>query len=171
MSRLSRAPKPIVPVAGQVVMVDIIEQPSAQCAGHRASVTEIVGNYADPGMEIEIALRKHELPYEFSKEGLAEAKKLPDVVRPADKKGREDITHLPLVTIDGETARDFDDAVYCERQGKGYRLIVAIADVSHYVKERGDLDLDAYERGNSVYFPAPRDSHAAGEDLQWPVLG
>ncbi|MDE2599741.1 MAG: ribonuclease R [Rhodocyclaceae bacterium] len=152
MGRLSRAPKPIVPVAGQVVMVDIIEQPSrnAQAIGR---VTEIVGNYADPGMEIEIALRKHELPYEFSKEGLAEAKKLPDVVRPADKKGREDITHLPLVTIDGETARDFDDAVYCERQGKGYRLIVAIADVSHYVKERGDLDLDAYERGNSVYFP------------------
>lgn len=140
------------PVAGQVVMVDIIEQPTrnAQAIG---KVREIVGNYADPGMEIEIALRKHELPYEFSKEGLAEAKKLPDIVRPADKKGREDITHLPLVTIDGETARDFDDAVYCERQGKGYRLIVAIADVSHYVKERGDLDLDAYERGNSVYFP------------------
>ncbi|HWT53396.1 MAG TPA: ribonuclease R, partial [Rhodocyclaceae bacterium] len=140
------------PVAGQVVMVDIIEQPTrnAQAIG---KVTEIVGNYADPGMEIEIALRKHELPYEFSKEALAEAKKLPDIVRPADKKGREDITHLPLVTIDGETARDFDDAVYCERQGKGYRLIVAIADVSHYVKERGDLDLEAYERGNSVYFP------------------
>ena len=140
------------PVAGQVVMVDIIEQPTrnAQAIG---KVTEIVGNYADPGMEIEIALRKHELPYEFSKESLAEAKKLPDIVRPSDKKGREDITHLPLVTIDGETARDFDDAVYCERQGKGYRLIVAIADVSHYVKERGELDLEAYERGNSVYFP------------------
>lgn len=140
------------PVAGQVVMIDIIEQPTrnAQAIGR---VTEVVGNYADPGMEIEIALRKHELPYEFSKEALAEAAKLPDIVRPADKKGREDITHLPLVTIDGETARDFDDAVYCERQGKGYRLIVAIADVSHYVKERGELDLDAYERGNSVYFP------------------
>ncbi len=146
------AKAPAQPVAGQVVMVDIIEQPSrnAQAIGR---VTEIVGNYADPGMEIEIALRKHELPYEFSKEAEAEAKKLPDIVRPVDKKGREDITHLPLVTIDGETARDFDDAVYCERQGKGYRLIVAIADVSHYVKERGDLDLDAYERGNSVYFP------------------
>jgi ribonuclease R len=140
------------PVAGQVVMIDIIEQPTrnAQAIG---KVTEVVGNYADPGMEIEIALRKHELPYEFSKEAEAEAKKLPDIVRPVDKKGREDITHLPLVTIDGETARDFDDAVYCERQGKGYRLIVAIADVSHYVKERGALDLDAYERGNSVYFP------------------
>ena len=152
LSRLSRAPKPIVPVAGQVVMVEIIEQPSrnAQAIGR---VTEIVGNYADPGMEIEIALRKHELPYEFSKAAESEARKLPDIVRPADKKGREDITHLPLVTIDGETARDFDDAVYCERQGKGYRLIVAIADVSHYVKERGDLDLGAYERGNSVYFP------------------
>ncbi|HWU85413.1 MAG TPA: ribonuclease R, partial [Rhodocyclaceae bacterium] len=152
LSRLSRAPKPIVPVAGQVVMVDIIEQPTrnAQAIG---KITEVVGNYADPGMEIEIALRKHELPYEFSKGAETEAKKLPDIVRPSDRKGREDITHLPLVTIDGETARDFDDAVYCERQGKGYRLIVAIADVSHYVKERGELDLDAYARGNSVYFP------------------
>ena len=140
------------PVAGQVVMVDIIEQPNrnAQAIGR---VLQVLGNYADPGMEIEIALRKHELPFEFSKEAEAEAKKLPDAVRPADWKGREDITQLPLVTIDGETARDFDDAVYCERQGKGYRLIVAIADVSSYVKERGALDLDAYERGNSVYFP------------------
>jgi ribonuclease R len=140
------------PVAGQVVMVDIIEQPTrnAQAIGR---VTEVVGNYADPGMEIEIALRKHELPYEFSKAALQEAEKLPDEVRKTDWKGREDITHLPLVTIDGETARDFDDAVFCERQGKGYRLIVAIADVSHYVKERGELDLGAYERGNSVYFP------------------
>lgn len=148
-ARAKAAPQP---VAGQVVMVDIIEQPTrnAQAIG---KVTEIVGNYADPGMEIEIALRKHELPFEFSKAALAEAKKLPDVVRPADKKGREDITHLPLVTIDGETARDFDDAVYCEKQGKGYRLIVAIADVSHYVKVGGALDEDAYERGNSVYFP------------------
>jgi ribonuclease R len=146
------AKAPAQPVAGQVVMVDIIEQPNRNTHAI-GKISEIVGNYADPGMEIEIALRKHELPFEFSKEGLAEAKKLPDIVRPADKKGREDITHLPLVTIDGETARDFDDAVYCERQGKGYRLIVAIADVSHYVKERGDLDLDAYERGNSVYFP------------------
>jgi ribonuclease R len=104
-------------------------------------------------MEIEIALRKHELPYEFSSEALTEAKKLPDAVRKMDWKGREDVTGLPLVTIDSETARDFDDAVYCERQGKGFRLVVAIADVSHYVTAGGSLDTDAYARGNSVYFP------------------
>ena len=138
--------------AGQVVMVEIIEQPSkhAQPIGR---IVEVLGDYADPGMEIEIALRKHELPFEFAKEVLAEAKKLPDGVRKSDWKGREDITGLPLVTIDGETARDFDDAVYCERQGKNYRLLVAIADVSHYVPVATALDQDAYARGNSVYFP------------------
>ena len=145
----SKAPKL---KAGQVVMVDIIEQPSktSQPIGR---VVEVLGNYADPGMEIEIALRKHDLPFEFSEEALAQAKKLPDVVTKADWKGREDLTSLPLVTIDGETARDFDDAVYCEAQGKGFRLIVAIADVSHYVTIDSPLDRDAYERGNSVYFP------------------
>jgi ribonuclease R len=146
--------------AGQVVVVEIIEQPSrhAQPIG---KVVEVLGNYADPGMEIEIALRKHELPFEFSREGLAEAKKLPEAVRKTDWKWeggvREDIRHLPLVTIDGESAKDFDDAVYCERQGKdgkgGFRLVVAIADVSHYVRAGGALDRDACERGNSVYFP------------------
>jgi ribonuclease R len=140
------------PKAGQVVMVEIIEQPSKQ-SQPIGRVSEILGNYADPGMEIEIALRKHELPFEFSKEALAETKKLPDTVRRSDWKGREDVTQLPLVTIDSETARDFDDAVYCERQGKGYRLIVAIADVSHYVGDGGTLDREARERGNSVYFP------------------
>lgn len=147
-------------VAGQVVVVEIIEQPSRQ-AQPIGKVVEVLGNYADPGMEIEIALRKHELPFEFSRESLAEAKKLPDVVRKGDWKWegglREDLRSLPLVTIDGETARDFDDAVYCERQGKdgkgGFRLVVAIADVSHYVQADGALDREALERGNSVYFP------------------
>lgn len=148
--------KAVKPTAGQVVMVEIIEQPDrhSQPIGR---IVEVLGNYADPGMEIEIALRKHELPFEFSKEALEQAKKIPDAVRKVDWKGREDITHLPLVTIDGETARDFDDAVFCERQGKdgkgGYRLIVAIADVSHYVTVGSPLDQDAYDRGNSVYFP------------------
>jgi ribonuclease R len=146
------AKKALKPKSGQVVMVELLEQPSkhSQPIGR---VIEVLGNYADPGMEIEIALRKHELPFEFSKQALDEAKKLPDTVRKSDWAGREDITQLPLVTIDGETARDVDDAVYCERQGKGYRLIVAIADVSHYVKESGALDHEAQERGNSVYFP------------------
>ena len=138
--------------SGQVVMIELIEQPSkhGQPIGR---LVEVLGNYADPGMEIEIALRKHELPYEFSAAALAETKKLPDAVRKSDWKGREDVTGLPLVTIDSETARDFDDAVFCERQGKGFRLVVAIADVSHYVTAGGALDGDAYARGNSVYFP------------------
>ncbi|MCC6657863.1 MAG: RNB domain-containing ribonuclease, partial [Rhodocyclaceae bacterium] len=144
------------PLAGQVVVVEIIEQPSkhSQPIG---KVVEVLGNYADPGMEIEIALRKHELPFEFSKEALAEAKKLPDAVRKGDWKWeggvREDLRHLPLVTIDGETAKDFDDAVWAEKQGKGWRLVVAIADVSHYVRPGMALDREAMARGNSVYFP------------------
>jgi ribonuclease R len=140
------------PQAGQVVMVDIIEQPSkyAQPIGR---IAEVLGNYADPGMEIEIALRKHDLPFEFSKDALAENKAMPDKVKRGDLKGREDLRHLPLVTIDGETARDFDDAVFCEKKGRGWRLVVAIADVSHYVKPGMTLDKEAMDRGNSVYFP------------------
>ncbi|MDO9596595.1 MAG: ribonuclease R [Azoarcus sp.] len=140
------------PLPGQVVTVELIEQPTkyAQPIGR---VVEVLGNYADSGMEIEIALRKHELPYEFSAETKLETRKLPVKVRKKDWAGREDITALPLVTIDGETAKDFDDAVYCERQGRGFRLIVAIADVSHYVDSGNALDKDAYDRGNSVYFP------------------
>ena len=146
------AKKALKAQSGQVVMIELVEQPSkhGQPIGR---VVEVLGNYADPGMEIEIALRKHELPYEFSTAALAETRKLPDTVRKSDWKGREDLTGLPLVTIDSETARDFDDAVYCERQGKGFRLVVAIADVSHYVTASGALDTDAYARGNSVYFP------------------
>ena len=142
----------IKPQAGQVVMVDIIEQPSkvAQPIGR---ITEVLGNYADPGMEIEIALRKHDLPFEFSKEALAENKVVPDKVARTDLDGREDLRTLPLVTIDGETARDFDDAVFCEKKGRGWRLIVAIADVSHYVRPGMALDAEALDRGNSVYFP------------------
>ena len=142
----------IKPQSGQVVMVDIIEQPSkfSQPIGR---ISEVLGTYADPGMEIEIALRKHDLPFEFSKAALAENKALPDKVRKADFEGREDLRDLPLVTIDGETARDFDDAVFCEKKGRGWRLVVAIADVSHYVKPGMALDKEAMERGNSVYFP------------------
>ncbi|TND00007.1 MAG: ribonuclease R [Rhodocyclaceae bacterium] len=146
------AKKALKAQSGQVVMIELIEQPTkhGQPIGR---LIEVLGNYADPGMEIEIALRKHELPYEFSAAALAETKKLPDAVRKSDWKGREDVTGLPLVTIDSETARDFDDAVYCERQGKGFRLVVAIADVSNYVTAGDALDGDAYARGNSVYFP------------------
>ncbi len=137
---------------GQVVVAEIDSYPEA----HRpavARITEILGNYADSGMEIEIALRKHHLPHQFSLECLKAAAKVPDQVRAADRKGREDIRHLPLVTIDGETARDFDDAVYAEKQGRNYRLLVAIADVSHYVPSGSPIDADALERATSVYFP------------------
>jgi ribonuclease R len=138
--------------AGQVVMVEIIEQPNkhSQPIGR---IAEILGNYADPGMEIEIALRKHDLPFEFSAKVLEETKDLPDKVKKSEWEGRRDLRELPLVTIDGETARDFDDAVFAEKKGKGWRLVVAIADVSHYVKPGMALDRDALDRGNSVYFP------------------
>ncbi|GHU22717.1 ribonuclease R [Betaproteobacteria bacterium] len=138
--------------AGQVVTVELIQQPSSTVRPV-GRVVEVLGNYADPGMEIEIALRKHELPHEFSPEARAQTRKLPSAVRQKDKQKREDITALPLVTIDGETAKDFDDAVYCERQGRGFRLVVAIADVSYYVTAGSALDVEARERGNSVYFP------------------
>ena len=137
---------------GQVVMVEIIQQPSKH-AEPIARVVEILGDYGDPGMEIEIALRKHELPNIFPSEVEKLSSKLPKKVLKKDHAGRQDIRHLPLVTIDGETARDFDDAVYCEPQGKGYHLYVAIADVSHYVQHGDALDREALARGNSVYFP------------------
>lgn len=138
--------------AGQVVTVEIIQQPSkhAQPIGR---IIEVLGDYTAPGMEIEIALRKHDLPHQFSPEVEKLSAKLPDTVQKKDLKKREDLRDLPLITIDGETARDFDDAVYCERDGKGYKLYVAIADVSHYVRPLDALDGEAFNRGNSVYFP------------------
>ncbi|HEY7986049.1 MAG TPA: ribonuclease R [Methylophilaceae bacterium] len=138
--------------AGQIVMVELIEQPSAHTQPI-GKVVEILGNYADPGMEIEIALRKHNLPYMFPPAAEKAAEKFPSTVQPQDWKGRVDLRALPLITIDGETARDFDDAVYCEAQGSGWRLVVAIADVSFYVRPGDALDKEAYDRGNSVYFP------------------
>ncbi len=137
---------------GQVVIIEIIKQPDrhAQPIGR---IVEVLGNYADPGMEIEIALRKHDLPHVFSEEIERLAKKFPKGVRKLDLEGREDVRDLPLVTIDGETARDFDDAVYCEKKLRGWRLLVAIADVSHYVTPGDALDVEALSRGNSVYFP------------------
>ena len=138
--------------AGQVVMVELTEQPSDH-AQPMGKVVEILGNYADSGMEIEIALRKHNLPHEFSKEAVALAESYPKLVQPGDYRNRIDCREMPLITIDGETARDFDDAVYAEPQGKGWRLVVAIADVSFYVKPKDALDSGAYDRGNSVYFP------------------
>lgn len=139
--------------SGQVVMVEILTQPGAHNEAI-GQVTEVLGSYTDPGMEIEIALRKHDLPHAFPPEVANQAEKLPVKVLKKDLAGREDIRHLSLVTIDGETARDFDDAVYCEPAGQGgFRLLVAIADVSHYVQPGDALDREGYTRGNSVYFP------------------
>jgi ribonuclease R len=142
--------------AGQVVVVQLTEPPAlfGQPVGR---VQEVLGEIDDPGMEIEIAVRKYGVPHEFSDEAMALARALPDAVRPDDKKHRVDLTDIALVTIDGEDARDFDDAVYCEPakvgRGKGWRLLVAIADVSHYVETGSAIDVDAYDRATSVYFP------------------
>ena len=137
---------------GQVVTVDLVAQPGphAQPIGR---VAEVLGHHADPGMEIEIAVRKFDLPHEFSRKTLAQAGSLPDSVRPEDVQNRKDLRELHFVTIDGETAKDFDDAVVAQREGKGWRLWVAIADVSNYVRHGDALDRDARERGTSVYFP------------------
>ena len=137
---------------GQVVVAQIDAYPDA----HRpavASVVEVLGNYADSGMEIEIAVRQHHLPHQFSAACEKAAAKIPSAVRKTDLKGREDLRDLPLVTIDGESSRDFDDAVYAEKQGRNFRLVVAIADVSHYVKPKDAIDADALDRATSVYFP------------------
>ncbi|KQV60425.1 ribonuclease R [Pelomonas sp. Root1217] len=146
--------------AGQVVAVELTEPPSlySQPVGR---VVEVLGEIDDPGMEIEIAVRKYDVPHRFSPDTLTQSAKLPEKLRAADLKHRIDLRDVPLVTIDGEDARDFDDAVYCEpfKQGRGkkaiegWRLLVAIADVSHYVKPGEPLDADAYERATSVYFP------------------
>ncbi|MBL0010880.1 MAG: ribonuclease R [Nitrosomonas sp.] len=138
--------------AGQIVVVEIIQQPNKQ-SQPIGRIIEILGDYTAPGMEIEIALRKHNLPYVFSPEIEKISAKFPKNVSKKELTERKDICHLPLVTIDSETARDFDDAVYCETDDKGYRLYVAIADVSHYVKPNDAIDQEAFNRGNSVYFP------------------
>ncbi|MEB0231684.1 ribonuclease R, partial [Undibacterium sp. 10I3] len=142
--------------SGQVVSVELTEQPTkyAQAVGR---IVEVLGDVDDPGMEIEIAVRKFGVPHEFSESAKKAASKLPSEIRDADLVDRVDLRDIPLVTIDGEDARDFDDAVYCEAiktgRSKGYRLIVAIADVSHYVKPNDALDQDALLRSTSVYFP------------------
>ena len=142
--------------SGQIVSVELTEQPMRfkQPVGR---IVEVLGSLDDPGMEIEIAVRKFGVPHIFSDAALKQANKLPDHVREADLADRVDLRDIPMVTIDGEDARDFDDAVYCEPVKIGrtnaYRLIVAIADVSHYVKPNDALDSDALERSTSVYFP------------------
>lgn len=138
---------------GQFVVVEITVQPSKrqQALGR---VIEILGNHLTPGMEVELAIRNYELPNQWPREILREAKQLPFEVLEHDKEGRNDLRHLALITIDGEDARDFDDAIYCESTKNGFVLYVAISDVSYYVKLGSALDREAEARGSSVYFPA-----------------
>ena len=136
--------------------IEIVQQPASyvQAVGR---VIEVLGEIDYPGMEIEIAVRKFGVPHEFLPAALEAAERLPDAVMPRDLRNRVDLRDVPFVTIDGEDARDFDDAVYCEPHGDGrkggHRLIVAIADVSHYVTSGDVLDREALQRSTSVYFP------------------
>jgi ribonuclease R len=139
---------------GQMVVVDLVQRPTKRslAIGH---VVEVLGDHMAPGMEIEIALRAHDLPHEFSHDVQAESACISDEVEESAKLPRKDLRTLPLVTIDGDDARDFDDAVYCEpKKSGGWRLWVAIADVSYYVRHGSALDDEAISRGNSVYFPS-----------------
>lgn len=138
--------------AAQVVLAKLIEQPTrhAQPVGH---IVKVLGEHAAPGMETEIAIHSHGLPFEFPAAAITEAEGYGGAVSAAAKRGREDLRNLPLVTIDGEDARDFDDAVWCESVRGGWRLIVAIADVASYVVPGSALDQEAQHRGTSVYFP------------------
>lgn len=137
---------------GQIVVVEIIQQPTAHCQPI-GRVTEVLGLHMAPGMEIEMAIRSYDLPNHWPDDLLEEIKSLTPEVPEQAKQGREDIRHLPLVTIDGEDARDFDDAVYAQKTAKGWKLLVAIADVSHYVHVNTALDVEAKNRSTSVYFP------------------
>ncbi|GAB4357408.1 MAG: ribonuclease R [Immundisolibacter sp.] len=137
---------------GQIAVVEIShyadrDQPA------RGRLVELLGEHLAPGMEIDIALRKHDLRWQWPEAVVDQARGFRPRVSAADMRTRDDFRHLPLITIDGEDARDFDDAVYAERAGRGWRLLVAIADVSHYVRPGSAIDEEAQRRGTSVYFP------------------
>ncbi|HIC7359270.1 TPA: ribonuclease R [Legionella pneumophila] len=138
---------------GQIVLVELIAYPNkrSQAIGR---VIHILGEHMAPGMEIQVAIHAHGIPFEWPDDVLAEVGKIPQQISEEQLKGRTDLRNLPFVTIDGEDAKDFDDAVYCYRKPKGgFQLYVAIADVSHYVAKDSALDKEAARRGNSVYFP------------------
>ncbi|MBW3198471.1 ribonuclease R [Marinobacter nauticus] len=140
-------------VHGQYVVVEIIRQPTIRTQP-TGQVIEILGEHMAPGMEIDVAIRSYEIPHSWPPAVGEQAASIPAEVAEKDKANRVDIRNMRLVTIDDESARDFDDAIYCEpRPRGGYRLVVAIADVSHYVRPGSPLDEEAIQRGNSVYFP------------------
>lgn len=138
---------------GQVAVVEVVQRPRKR-VNAIGKVIEVLGEHMAPGMEIEMALRTFDIPHQWPKAVNQQIKGLSEQVPEEAKVGRIDLRSLPLVTIDGEDARDFDDAVYCEPLDQGgWRLWVAIADVSYYVRPGTALDAEAVERGNSVYFP------------------
>ena len=138
--------------AGQIVIVELIEQPGSH-SRPLGRVKEVLGEHMAPGMEVSIAIASHSIPVEWPEAVVAEARQHGETVPESASQGRWDLRATPLVTIDGITARDFDDAVYGERRGNNWRLLVAIADVSWYVRPDTALDREARKRGNSVYFP------------------
>ena len=138
--------------SGQYVVARIIQQPD-QHTQPIGEITEILGSHMSGDLAVEIAVRSYEIPCDWPEDVVRETGKIKAEIPSREIEGRIDIRDLPLVTIDGEDARDFDDAVYCEKAGKGWRLLVAIADVSHYVHPGSALDRQALDRGNSVYFP------------------
>ena len=138
--------------AGQIVIVELIEQPGSH-SRPLGRVKEVLGEHMAPGMEIRIAIASHSIPVEWPEAVVEEAHRHGEAVPESAKQGRWDLRATPLVTIDGITARDFDDAVYCEKRGANWWLLVAIADVSWYVRPDTALDREARKRGNSVYFP------------------
>jgi len=139
--------------SGQIVTVAITDYPVRNFQA-KGRISEVLGDHMDPGMEIDVAIRSHDIPWEWPEAVVEEAGHLESEPREEDKKHRIDLRKLAFVTIDGEDARDFDDAVYCEKKlAGGWRLWVAIADVSHYVRPGSALDEEGAKRGNSVYFP------------------
>lgn len=137
---------------GELVVVQIEDYPDS-VRGFCGRLVTVIGDAADPLNDSIRMLHAHNIPQEFSNEAIREADQLPTEVKEKDWSGRKDLRDLPLITIDGKTAKDFDDAVFTEKSERGFHLIVAIADVSHYVKEGSAIDNDAYERGTSTYFP------------------
>lgn len=138
--------------SGQIVTAEITDYPTRNL-GAKGNIVEVLGDHLDPGLEIDVAIRSHNIPHEWPEEVLREAGSLEAEPREEDKQFRADLRKQAFVTIDGEDARDFDDALYCEKRLRGWRLWVAIADVSHYVQPGSALDEEAAVRGNSVYFP------------------
>ena len=138
--------------SGQMVVAEITQPPSKR-SQPLGRITRVLGEHRAPGMEIEVAIHSHGLPHAWPADVEREITAFSEQVPETAKSGRLDLRNTPLVTIDGEDARDFDDAVYCERVVDGFRLLVAIADVAHYVKSNTALDSEARNRGNSVYFP------------------